>query len=183
MDTLEEIAFVGSIFIVVYLFLFRPTMVRGASMENTLHDSDRLILSSVTYKLRDIERGDIIAFHSIQNQNIDLIKRVIGLPGDSIMIKEGKVYLNGKALNEPYLHSITNVWENGFAKEGESYTIPEGMLYVMGDNRLRSSDSRAFGPVPISEIVGQATFRFSPFNKFGSFNNPLPSILRKKDAK
>jgi len=178
MDTMEEVAFIGSIFIVTYLFLFRPTAVKGASMESTLHNNDRLILSSLTYKFRGVERGDIVAFHSPVNPSIDLIKRVIALPGDRIMVKNSHVFLNGKQLEELYAVGRTLLWEEGYMKEGQEYTIEKGTFWAMGDNRERSSDSRMFGPIELDTIVGQAAFRFSPGDKIGPFSNPFPSQLR-----
>lgn len=174
MDCLEEVAFIGSLFIISWLFLAMPTQVQGMSMEHALHTHDRLILSKVTYKLRHIERGDIIAFHSVTGNNIDLIKRVIGLPGDRIKIQLGKVYINDKELAEPYIIDATNTWTNGFINDGEEYFVPQEMLFVLGDNRPHSLDSREFGPVPISSIIGTAVFRFSPNASFGPLNNPLP---------
>lgn len=178
MDTMEEVAFIGSIFIVTYLFLFRPTAVKGASMESTLHNNDRLILSSLTYKFRGVERGDIVAFHSPVNPSIDLIKRVIALPGDRIMVKNSHVFLNGKQPEELYAVGRTLLWEEGYMKEGQEYTIEKGTFWAMGDNRERSSDSRMFGPIELDTIVGQAAFRFSPGDKIGPFSNPFPSQLR-----
>lgn len=178
MDTMEEVAFIGSIFIVTYLFLFRPTAVKGASMESTLHNNDRLILSSLTYKFRGVERGDIVAFRSPVNSNIDLIKRVIALPGDRIMVKNSHVYLNGNQLSEPYAVGKTLLWEEGYMKEGQEYTLEKGSFWAMGDNRERSSDSRMFGPVELDTILGQAAFRFSPGDRIGPFTNPFPTQLR-----
>ncbi len=161
-DILETIVFIGSIYIVVYLYLFFPTSVIGASMEPTLHSGDRLVISKISYKLENIKRGDIVVLHSPKNPDVEYIKRVIGLPGDTILIKDNYVYLNGFLLQESYVSAQTNLWEFGFTKEGALYTVPENYIFVMGDNRPRSSDSREFGSIPVSSIVGKAVFRYYP---------------------
>lgn len=161
-DTLESIAFVGSIYVVVYLFLFFPSAVQGASMEPTLHTGDRIIVNRIAYKITNIERGDVVVVASPKNPDIDYVKRVIGLPGETILFSEGEVYINGQKLDEPYVNSKTNLWENGYAKEDIAITIPLNYIFVMGDNRARSSDSREFGPVPVSSIVGKTVIQYFP---------------------
>lgn len=178
MDILETIAFVGSLFIVIYLFILQPNQVKGASMEPTFQSGDYIITSKITYKFKKIERGDVIVFNSPKNPNIEYIKRIIGLPGDKIMVKDGEVYVNDQILPETYISAKTNLWEGGFLKEGEPIIVPDNYLFVMGDNRPRSSDSREFGPIPISSIVGTVIYRYFPPNKVGVINNPLPKNLR-----
>src|SRR3989338_4368418 len=95
-DTLESIAFIGSIYVVVYLFLFFPSGVQGASMEPTFHTGDRIIVNRIAYKIADIERGDIVVINSPKNPDIDYVKRVIGLPGETILFKDGEVYIKGE---------------------------------------------------------------------------------------
>lgn len=133
-------------------------------MEPTLHTGDRLIISKVSYKLESIKRGDIVVLNSPKNPDVEYIKRVIGLPGDIILVKDNNIYLNNSLLEETYISAKTNVWEYGFTKEDMPYTVPENYVFVMGDNRPRSSDSREFGPIPISSIVGKAVFRYYPGN-------------------
>lgn len=162
-DTLETIVFIGSLYIVVYLFLFFPTSVHGASMEPTLHTDDRLIISRIAYKLEHFNRGDIIVLKSPQNPDIDYIKRIIGLAGDTILINDGHVYVNNQLLQEKYITVSTNTWESGFIKEDVPYIVPQDYLFVMGDNRPRSSDSREFGPIPINSVIGKAVFRYYPY--------------------
>jgi len=161
-DVLETIVFIGSLYIVVYLFLFFPTSVQGASMEPTFHTGDRIIVSRVSYKLHQINRGDVIILKSPKNPDIEYIKRVVGLPGETIFFKGGNVYINGNLLNESYISVKTNVWENGFSKENVPIIIPDDYLFIMGDNRTHSSDSREFGPIPISSVIGKDIFRYYP---------------------
>lgn len=167
MDTLETIVFMGSIFIVTYLFIAFPTGVQGSSMEPTVHNGDRVIASKISYKMEDIKHGDIAVVQSPVNPDINLIKRIIALENDSLSIKEGQVFLNGKPLTEDYLQDATPTWFDGFIKEGETIVIPKGYVFVMGDNRPRSSDSREFGPIPVSSVIGKVIYRYFPPDKMG----------------
>ncbi len=178
MDSLETITFVGSLYIVVYLFLFFPMQVQGASMEPTLHTGDRLIVNRVIYKVRQPERGDVVIIKSPQNPDIDFVKRVIGLPGDNVLLKNGEVYINNVLLPEPFVADKTFAWEDKPIIEDLPFVVPKDEIIVMGDNRPRSSDSREFGPIPISSIVGEAILRYFPPDKFGWFTNPIPTSLR-----
>jgi signal peptidase I len=178
MDILETVVFIGSLFIVVYLFILQPNQVKGASMDPTFATGDYIFTSKVTYKLREPERGDIVVFRSPRNPDIEYIKRIIGLPGDSILIQDTQVYVNGEVLVEDYLAAPTNTWEGGFVENGVPVIVPDGELFVMGDNRPRSSDSREFGTIPLSSIVGQVFYRYFPPKKMGTLDNPLPADIR-----
>lgn len=178
MDILETVVFIGSLFIVVYLFVLQPNQVKGASMEPTFHSGEYILTSKITYKFRPMERGDVIVFKSPKNPDIEYIKRIIGLPGDKVLIKNGEVYVNDRFIDEQYISAKTNLWDGGFAKEDVSIIVPGEEIFVMGDNRPRSSDSREFGPVPISSIIGQVFYRYFPTNKVGSIVNPIPKKLR-----
>jgi len=180
MDILETVVFIGSLFIVVYLFVMQPNQVKGASMDPTFNTGDYIFTSKVTYKFRGYNRGDVVVFKSPKNPDIEYIKRIIGLPGDKVMVKDSEVFVNGIKLAENYIAAKTNLWENGFSKNGETITVPDGELFVMGDNRPRSSDSREFGPVPEDSIIGQVFYRYFPSTKMGSIDNPLPENLRSK---
>ena len=175
MDILETIVFVGSLFIVIYLFVAQPNQVKGASMDPTFGTGDYIFTSKITYKMRPYHRGDVVVFKSPSNPDIEYIKRIIGVPGDVVMIKDNEVYVNGRQLNEPYIAAKTNLWEGGFSKNGEGTKIADGMLFVMGDNRPRSSDSREFGPVTEESVIGQVFYRYFPPSKAGSIPNPFPS--------
>ena len=179
MEILETIAFVGSLFIVVYLFIMMPNQVKGASMEPTFQSGDYILTSKITYKLRPIERGDVVVFKSPRNPDIEYIKRIIGLPGDKILVSNGQVFVNDQLINENYISSATNLWENGYLRENEPIIVPKNYVFVMGDNRPRSSDSRDFGPVPIELIDGVVFYRYFPPQKTGFIKNPLPQLLRK----
>ncbi len=178
MDILETVTFVASIFIVIYLFILQPNQVKGASMEPGFYSGEYIFTSKITYKFRPIERGDIVVFKSPQNPDIDYIKRIIGLPGDTVLFQNETVAVNGVILNESYISDKTTLWEGGYIREGVPVVVPKGEVLVLGDNRPRSSDSREFGPIPISSIIGQVFYRYFPLNKVGPVINPFPTNLR-----
>jgi signal peptidase I len=178
MDILETIVFVGSLFIVIYLFVAQPNQVKGASMDPTFGSGDYIFTSKITYKMRSYNRGDVIVFKSPHNPDIEYIKRIIGIPGDVVMVKDNEVYVNGRQLKEDYIAAKTNLWEGGFSKNGEGTTVTEGMLFVMGDNRPRSSDSREFGLITQESVIGQVFYRYFPPSKAGAITNPFPPDFR-----
>jgi len=180
MDILETIVFVGSLFIVIYLFIMQPNQVRGASMEPSFYTGDYIFTSKITYKFREPNRGDVVVFHSPKNADIEFIKRIIGLPGDKIVIRNSEVYVNDTLIDEPYIAAKTPLWDGGYIKEDEPLIVPSGQIFVMGDNRPRSSDSREFGPVPISSIIGQVFFRYFPSDKMGVVGNPFPKNMQSR---
>lgn len=175
MDILETVVFIGSLFIVIYLFIMQPNQVKGASMEPSFHTNEYILTSKATYKFRSPQRGDVVVFKSPKNPDIEYIKRIIGLPGDKIMVQNGEVYVNDKLMNENYISDKTNVWEGGFIKNSIPIIVPEGELFVLGDNRPRSSDSREFGPIPIESVIGQVFYRYFPTDKMGPVKNPQPN--------
>lgn len=140
-------------------FVARPSRVDGRSMENTFYNNDMLILWELNYTP---QRGDVIVCNSKNPLNENLIKRVIALPGDQITVRNGTVTVNGEQLNEPYVKEA--VW-SGYNVQ---MTVPQGKIFLMGDNRNNSADSRMIGPVDRSAIIGKAVFRFFPFDRFGS---------------
>lgn len=161
----------------------QPNQVKGASMEPTFQSGDYIFTSKITYKFRPIKRGDVIVFKSPKNPDIDYIKRIIALPGDTLLVNNGIVYINNNQVNENYISDFTNLWNGGYIKEGVSVTIPEEDIFVMGDNRPRSSDSREFGPIPIDNVIGNVFYRYFPSNKMGIIKNPLPKDLQTKIIK
>ncbi len=159
----------------IVLFFIRPTIVKQSSMENTLHENDYMIMYKQAYRSHAPERGDIIIFQSTmidENTGRDklLIKRVIGLPGDQIAIIDDQLYINGEAYHEDYLKDgYTPAFEIPAA--GETYTVPEGEYFVMGDNRAGSIDSRRseVGNVAEGDIKGKVVLRLFPFSKIQRF--------------
>lgn len=157
------------------LYFIRPTIVKQTSMEDTLHENDYLIMYRLAYNNHEPERGDVIIFQStLVNEESGkdklLIKRVIGLPGDDIMIKDDQLYINGEAYKEDYLKDgYTPAFE--IPPEGETYTVPKATYFCMGDNRAGSVDSRRseVGVVPIDNIKGKVVIRLFPFNRIQRF--------------
>lgn len=151
----------------VRYFLFAPIVVDGHSMMPTLHNHDRLIINKIAYNIGKPHRFDIIVFHATPTK--DFIKRVIGLPGDHIKYRNDTLYVNGKAYKEPYLNQYKKHWQGNFTlnfpKNGV-YTVPKGDLFVMGDNRPQSEDSRIIGPIPLKKVVGKVVLQFWPISKF-----------------
>lgn len=138
--------------------------VDSFSMEPTLNKGDFVIVNKVSYKLGSPRQGDIIVFHYPPNPEEQYIKRVIGLAGDQIRIADGEVYINGELLIEPYIQAPTS--------RGGDWEIPQDSLFVMGDNRNNSSDSRVWGVVPYDYIVGKATVIYWPPDKWNLLSFP-----------
>ena len=154
---------------------FQAFFIPSSSMETTLHVGDRVLVNKWSYRLHPIHRGDIVVFSKpkgeLANNINDLIKRVIGLPGETVTIANNHVYINNHQLIEPYLRpeDITTVHPGPYACTPQvPCTIPKGEIWVMGDNRVFSEDSRYFGPIPASSVVGRAFYRIWPLNRLGS---------------
>lgn len=167
LDFLETIVVALSIFVVIYLFLMQPHEIKGISMEPNFHDNEYILTDKISYRLHTPVRGDVVIFKAPVNPDVDYIKRVIGLPGDHVKIQNGFVYVNGEKLKEDYLRDSTFLFPGSFLTEGVEITISAGKIFLLGDNRPHSSDSRQFGPVPIDSIVGRAFFRYWPINVLG----------------
>lgn len=154
-DTLETILLSLVLFLAINAVSER-IRVESISMQPTLYPGDYVIVNKLAYRFKaSPDRGDVIVFRYPPNpEAIPYIKRVIGLPGDQIHVADGKVYVNGQLVIEPYLVVTTN--------RGGDWTVPEGQLFVMGDNRNNSSDSRSWGFVPLENIIGRAELIYLP---------------------
>lgn len=167
-DFIEAIVFALAIFVVCYLFLFQPNQVKGHSMEPTYHDGEYILTDKISFRFGGPQRGDVVVFRSPKNQDVDFIKRIIGLPGEKLKIKGGKVYINGNVLDEStYLDPSVYTGPESFLAENTDIIIPQNNYFAMGDNRSGSSDSRDFGPVPPTEFIGKVFFRYWPIDRFG----------------
>jgi signal peptidase I len=143
-------------------FVMEAFWIPSGSMIPTLEIGDRVLVNKFIYRFTDPRRGDIIVFESVDNSNEDLIKRVVGLPGDKIAVRGGKLFVNGEPQKEPYTNQ-TFPDRSFFAKT----TVPKNHVFVMGDNRGNSADSRVFGPLPEKNIEGEAFLRFWPPDRIG----------------
>ena len=148
--------------VIMVLFLYQPVRVEGTSMLPRLEDSDRLFINKFVYHFTAIERGDVVVFHYPRDPEKSYIKRVIALPGDTLRIDHGSVFVNGTLLREPYVPRVYR--DNRSVAE---MVIPADSYYMMGDHRSISSDSRDFGPVDRSLIYGKATFVYWPARDLG----------------
>jgi signal peptidase I len=146
--------------ILINLFLAQPTRVHGQSMEPNLHTDQRLVVEKISYRLHGPRQGDVVVFSMPQQSEELLIKRVIGLPGETVEIRGGQVYINGTPLDEPYLNQETR------GRFGP-VVVPPLHVFVLGDNRNFSNDSRAFDAVPIKNILGRAWFSYWPVENLG----------------
>ncbi|WP_347550369.1 signal peptidase I [Pseudalkalibacillus hwajinpoensis] len=150
----------------VRYFIFAPIVVDGESMMPTLHDRDRMIVNKISYNIGDAERFDIIVFEAVEGR--DYIKRVIGLPGDKIEYKDDTLYVNDEPIEEPYLDPFKNGLDGDLTYDFDltgvtgQMTVPEDHLFVLGDNRQHSKDSRSIGFVPMEKVVGEANIIFWP---------------------
>lgn len=174
-DTMQTILLAASIFLVIYIFLFRPFQVSGESMFPTFKNGEYILTNLITLRFDDPKKGDVIVFKSPTDEEKDFIKRVIGVPGDSVYLKEGFVYVNGDKIDESaYLGSDVRTYGGGFLKESEPVTVPPDSYIVMGDNRPFSSDSREWGFLKKSAVIGKSFFVYWPANKMRIVTNPFP---------
>ena len=159
---LRDLLIASAASVIMVLFLYQPVRVEGTSMLPRLEDSDRLFINKFVYHFTAIERGDVVVFHYPRDPEKSYIKRVIALPGDTLRIDHGSVYVNGTLLREPYVPRVYR--DNRSVAE---MVIPADSYYMMGDHRSISSDSRDFGPVDRSLIYGKATFVYWPARDLG----------------
>jgi len=162
-DLTETIVIAGAIFVVIYAFLFRPFQVNGRSMFPNYQDGEYILTNLISLRFEPLKRGDVIVFQAPPDAEKDYIKRVIGLPGEKVMIKGGYVYINGAKLDESsYLASDVMTSQGSFLTEAKTITVPQDNYFVMGDNRPESSDSRAWGFVPKQKLIGKSFFVYWP---------------------
>lgn len=167
LDLVETLAISLSIFLVVYLFLMQPHQVNGQSMVPNFESGEHVMTDKITYKLRDPIRGEVLVFHAppaancVEGTGCDFIKRVIGVPGDTIEVKENSIWVNGEALPEPYIPDDFDIMAGRATKDESVYLGPDE-YFVCGDNRPYSSDSRAWGAITKTDIVGRVFFRYWP---------------------
>ncbi len=159
----RDLAVALGLALVIIIFLYQPVKVEGTSMAPLLSDQERIFINKFVYRFEPVERGDVVVFWYPLDRSKSFIKRVIGLPGETIELRGGHLYVNGKEQKEIYVPPSY--------LDGSSYgpiTIPEGNYFVMGDHRDSSNDSRVFGPVGRPCIYGKAVFAYWPVDHFGS---------------
>ncbi len=148
----------------LFRFALIATIIGSSSMEPTIQRGDAVIVRRIVFTPNNPpKRGDIVFFRDPITKRDWLVKRVVSLPGETLILWAGRVYINGVPLNEPYA--------NGILEEYGMWRIPDDAIFVMGDNRLHSNDSRDFGPVPLELVEGKVVFRYFPLNRIGRIND------------
>jgi signal peptidase I len=151
---------------IIIVFFYQPVKVEGTSMAPLLSDQERIFINKFVYHFEPIERGDVVVFWYPLDRTKSFIKRVVGLPGDEVEIRRGRVYINGKNLEERYV-PLQYIDTAAYGP----VQIPRDEYFVMGDHRISSNDSRIFGPVPSAFIYGKAVFAYWPWTQFGSITS------------
>lgn len=167
LDIIETLVFSLLLFAVINTLTAR-IRVDGLSMEPTLHSGEFVIVNRLAYRLGQPKVGDVIVFHPPTDPKQEYIKRVIGLPGDQVVISNKQVKINGRVLVEPYLAAPP--------RYNSDWNVPIGSLFVLGDNRNNSSDSHSWGPVPMENVVGKAIFVYWPPANWGLVEHIFPSF-------
>jgi signal peptidase I len=171
LEIVETLVLTLIIFFVIQTFVAQPYRVQQVSMERTLEPDQYVLVDKLTPRFDAYKRGDVIVFNPppnwVQAQGQPYIKRVIGIGGDTVELKGGKVLINGTALLEPYVYQEDGNSQPTDALIGVAkWVIPQGQLFLMGDHRSNSADSREFGPVDITAVIGRAWLRYWPINTF-----------------
>lgn len=165
LETVQQVVFALAIFMLIYFFFMQPHQVKGHSMDPNFDDGEYILTDKISYRFDRPKRGDVIIFAAPPARREDYIKRIIAVPGETIWVSDGKVFINGDVLQENYLPTNTRTFGNNFLSEGEKLTLNENEYFVLGDNRVHSSDSRFFGEITKSDIVGRAWIVYWPISK------------------
>lgn len=156
-EILEVVLIAAVTVFLIRAFVVQPFLVSGSSMFATFIDGDYVLVDELTYRFKEPDRGDVVVFRYPYNPKLFYIKRIIGLPGDQIVVQNGKYFVNGHEITEPYL-------QEGLVTSGRvDVSIGEGQMFVSGDNRPNSYDSRSFGPASLENIIGLVRVRLLPF--------------------
>ncbi len=192
---LETAIYILLVFVIVRSMV-QNFKIEGSSMEPTLHSGQYILVNKMAYFTFDLnaplrllpgnedlpphyvyplsipKRGDVVVFEFPNDIRKDYIKRVIGLPGETVSIRDGKVYINDELLDEPYLQGTLTQCHAGTTCDSEPVVVPEGMIFVMGDNRANSSDSRDWDALPLEHLIGQAWLLYYPVDDLGFIPHP-----------
>ena len=166
LEIVQALALAVVISVVLNLFVVQVTEVRQRSMESTLLQSDRVLVSKLDYRFGEPQRGDIVVFNPPTDSSIPYVKRVIATGGQTIDLREGRVYVDNVLVEVPQAHGLT---QPEAPRITYPFRVPPGEIFVLGDNRQSSSDSRFFGSVPVQNIIGKVTLRFWPLDRLTFF--------------
>ena len=172
LEFIQSIVLALSVFVLLYLFVAQPNEVKGSSMFPNFVDKEYLLTEKLSYRFGDPKRGDVVIFKAPAGEacavdGCEYIKRIIGVPGDTIMVRAGDVYLNGEKLDQSFLPEMVYSSPGDFCEEGKEVVVPEGKYLCFGDNRPNSRDGREFGPIDKELLIGKAFFRYWPMKKIG----------------
>jgi signal peptidase I len=172
LELAQSIVLALSVFVLIYLFIAQPNEVKGSSMMPNFVDGEFLLTDKLSYQFGSPQRGDVVVFKAPASEpcaadGCEYVKRIIGVPGDKVMVKGGKVYLNGSELNQSFLPANFTTQPGQFNKEGTEQTVPEGQYLCFGDNRDHSRDGREFGPIKRELIIGKSFFKYWPVSAIG----------------
>jgi len=176
-DALKTVVLVLFFAFIIRAVIFQPFVVEGSSMVPTFYDHDYLIVNKFIYYFQTPKRGDVIVFRSPTIRNTDFIKRVIGLPGDLVRFDNGQISINGIKISEPYINQETSSSSGTLVSTTERF-LQQNEYWVMGDNRDHSSDSRDWGGLQRSAIIGKATITVFPVADFGLVKTPDYNLSR-----
>jgi signal peptidase I len=167
--------------LLVQAFIVKPYRIPSESMASTLQPGDRVLVNRVVYRLREPHRGDVLVFRYPEDRNVVFIKRIVGVPGDTLQVREGRLWVNGRLVEEPYVHrtagrrdpTAASVPAAGTTMRepwslAHPYTVPAASYFVMGDNRMDSEDSRFWGTVPRADIIGEGFIVYWPFGRWAA---------------
>lgn len=157
-------------------FLIQPFVVDGHSMDPNFSNQEYLIVNKLSYNLNEPKRGDVIVFRAPNNPQYDYIKRIIGLPGETVKIVNNSIFINGNKIEEKYIPENNNTLIKNDQNITMEVKLKDGQYFVLGDNREHSSDSRDWGILPKENIIGKAWFSVYPFNTFGLIDKPQYSF-------
>ena len=172
-EVIETLVLTVVIFLGIQTFIAQPYKVQQISMETTLEPDQYVLVDKLSPRWAPYSRGDIIVFEPPPTyqtgDDVPFIKRIIGLPGDTVELRDGLVYVNGVMLDEPYIYKTNGVPQQTDPEISglTHWVVPDGQLLVMGDHREQSSNSRSFGPIDINKVIGRAWLRYWPFDTFG----------------
>jgi signal peptidase I len=166
LEIVQALALAVVISVVLNLFVVQVTEVRQRSMESTLEQNDRVLVSKLDYRFVKPEAGDIIVFNPPNESSIPYVKRVVAVGGDTVDLRDGRLHVNGRLVDIPQARGST---QPQAPRVTYPFAVPEGDVFVLGDNRLSSSDSRTFGSVPVENIIGKVILRFWPVDRLVFF--------------
>lgn len=172
LEFIQSIVLALSVFVLFYLFVAQPNEVKGNSMHPNFKNGEYLLTEKISYQFGDPQRGDVVIFKApasepCAEEECEYIKRVMGVPGDRVMLMEGDVYVNGEMLTQDFLPEMLYSSPGEYMEEGVEKVVPEGQYLCFGDNRPNSRDGREFGPIDRDLIIGKAFLKYWPISSVG----------------